>query len=214
MSEDKPKKSGKDREVVAVAAAAGGHLEIELDFLICLFHDVFSALSHCIKCGILFKWVCFDQIYVSFEGRIVFTGLDGAVYAIGKSNDDHSSSSSSMKMNNHRSTNNRHRHHASASSSSSSSPDEIKPMVPNSYLSNTAPEIVLGSKSNHSSSVFIFATLCAHLLLGKPLIKPPDNEEKYMQYVFKILGTPKIMQYNEFSNLPRANTFGTHIKVR
>ena len=100
-----------------------------------------------------------DQIFLTTEGSIIFTGLDGAVYMSGKCNDE-----ASIKLSNR-----------------TIPQDDIKSIVPSYCLCNTAPEIVMGAKSDHASSLFIFATLCAHLFLSKPFIKPPDSEEKYIQ---------------------------------
>ena len=138
---------------------SNSNIKLDLDFIIALCHDIFQTLSHSIKCGILFKWVFIDQIFLTTEGSIIFTGLDGAVYMSGKCNDE-----ASIKLSNR-----------------TIPQDDIKSIVPSYCLCNTAPEIVMGAKSDHASSLFIFATLCAHLFLSKPFIKPPDSEEKYIQ---------------------------------
>jgi hypothetical protein len=39
------------------------------------------------------------------------------------------------------------------------------------------------------------------------------SEEKQLQYVYRVLGTPKIVGYKDFELLPLAGTFGRHIKV-
>lgn len=39
------------------------------------------------------------------------------------------------------------------------------------------------------------------------------TEDKYLQYVYRTLGTPKAMKYDDFDSHPLANAFARHIKV-
>lgn len=39
------------------------------------------------------------------------------------------------------------------------------------------------------------------------------SEEKQMQYIYRTLGTPKVMGYDNFDTLPHSQLFGRFIKV-
>jgi hypothetical protein len=43
-----------------------------------LCKDLMLAIQHCTKCGVYFKWIPLDQIYITNEGRLLLGGLSGA----------------------------------------------------------------------------------------------------------------------------------------
>lgn len=43
-----------------------------------LCKDLILAIQHCTNCGVYFKWLSLDQIYISNEGKLLIGGLSGA----------------------------------------------------------------------------------------------------------------------------------------
>ena len=108
--------------------------------------------------GIAFKWLSVDQLFLSREGRLVLGGLDGAVLA---------RSSANLPLSDEQAR----RRSKAKRSESSSDKGAVKPLVPLSQLSTSAPEVVLGAAACEATGMFAAGAVCAILLTGQPAIK-------------------------------------------
>ena len=99
-----------------------------------------------------------DQLFLSHEGRLVLGGLDGAVLTRSSANLPLSDEQVRRRTKGRR-------------SESSSDKGALKPLVPVSQLSTSAPEVVLGGAACEATGMFAAAAVCAILLTGQPAIK-------------------------------------------
>ena len=79
------------------------------------------------------------------------------------------------------------------------------------YLTTTSPEVIFGGTADAASNTWIASSICLHICTGKPIVKAGKTDEKHVQYLFKVLGTPKALKYKTFDRLPAALVYGRSI---
>jgi serine/threonine protein kinase len=124
-----------------------------------LCRDLFSAVNHCIQCGVYFQWISLDQIFITSDGRLQLGGLNGAVL------------SSSMVLSEKEKEKHREREK-----------DNGQSTLPS--LVTTSLEIIMGAKPSPQTSVWAVGAVCVHIISGKPLIKAGSSDEKHLQYMY------------------------------
>lgn len=195
------------------ASSAAAQSPLHCSFLCDIFHDLISAISHCDNCGVTFKWLNPEEIYISPNGTLVLGGFGGASIISGNimhnsSVDDASLAAKKRKLNDD---------DANKDQSRSQKDDSV---INSPCISTTAPEVILGGKATYKSSVWCAGAICCLVASGKPIIpivstKASNGDDKHVQYMYRTLGTPKLLGYDmkEFDSLPLASTFGRKIKA-
>ncbi len=173
--------------------------------------------------GYYLKWLSADQFFMNSHGRLVLTGLQGAVAAREESEtmlafrSAEKSSPSKLPItltgandsNKDGDNKKRKREREREKEREGSSAGPLMPSLPSLHMS--APEIILGGSASSKSGVYSAGIMCSYILTGKSPIKTGSSEEKHMQYIYRTLGTPKKEGYKSFSNLPLAAKYGRHI---
>ena len=167
--------------------SSGGRLSHALAQSLCA--NLVSALLHCVERGLYLQYLQPDELYVSSTGRLVLAGLSGGVYASVATEifpkpamDD-------------------------ATLSSSSSSSHIGVEFP--ALSYTAPEVICGAPPSLATTSFACVSMCTLLLTGKPAVKDGASPKKHMQYIYRVLGTPRKEECTDFYQaLPRTAQWG------
>jgi hypothetical protein len=161
-------------------------------------NDLIKAIYHCFCCGINFKWIAIDDLYISSSGSIMLCGLGGAEYVqlcgSGKS-------FNGMQENFKRKTEN------------FVNKKDIAHIDVIAYPNTTSPEILLGSCSSEFTTIWTLSAICGHILSGKSVIKSSISHFKHVQYLYRVLGTPKMQEYDmkEFDDLIGSKVFGRYI---
>ena len=196
------------------ANSTAAHSPFHSSFICDVFHDLISAINYCDNCGITFKWLNPEEIYIAPNGTLMLGGFSGAniangsIVGVGASVDDATSSAKRRKLND-------------ANVSKDQSRQNKDDSVFNSpCISTTAPEVILGGNSTYKSNIWCAVSICCLIISGKPIIplvstKSSNGDDKYVQYMYRTLGTPKLLGYDmkEFDSLPLASTYGRKIKA-
>ena len=96
---------------------------------------------------------------------------------------------------------------------STASRDFTPPHLSMSDLPTTSPEVICGGSATAHSSAYTAAVLCSYILCGKPPVSAGDDEQKHLNYLFRILGTPRKEDYLEqYRLLPLASVYGSTIR--
>jgi len=165
-----------------------------------------NALSYCTSIGIYFKWIQTEQLFITCHGKLIVSGFSGASYGnhlLIKSIDNKSFQEHKTKI-------------SKKSDDKQTSENLNKKQFSSSLISNletSAPEIIAGSFPTYRSTIWSAAAVCCMILTGKAPIPSSQGKpvEKHMQRVFKLLGTPKLMGYYSYKNLPNAEILGSYI---
>lgn len=85
----------------------------------------------------------------------------------------------------------------------------------NPLLDFCPPEVILGANTSEASTIWIFSLLCHHMLCNKGITKASNHKNKQLQYLFKVLGTPKKMEYpkEDYDVLPLSQTLDKQVLV-
>ena len=236
--------------------------------------DIMSAVNHCSKHGVFFKWISLDHIYISSSscqliiGSFSGVGGDGNDNSSGKegSKDNKRKGSSNSNSNDnekhekkrqkdhkdkdhhhhhhkkekekekekeeeggddgndgnddssfhistplYESSSNKHSHSHKGHSTSSSSLSLYTSETISHCVTTTSPEVIFGGSPDAASNTWIACSICVHICTGKPIVKAGKTDEKYVQHLYKVLGTPKALKYKSFERLPAASVYGRSI---
>lgn len=154
------------------------------------------------------KYLAPEDIYITTEGTVKIGGLQGAVMScLGPENGGSNSINIDDNLTNKKKK-------GSGKGINNNYEDIWTGIIPSEYAHLTAPEVLLGGEATSSSSIYCLGTIITYLITGKPLIKYAEkrNSLKQVDYLYRILGTPKSNHYHDFDTLLLSGIFGGQIK--
>ena len=132
-----------------------------------LLSSLWEVIGHCLRVGIVFKYLDVGSILVNNNGHLQFASFSGAVMSISLF---------------------QHQDDFQPDLPSTSTVRNANSALLMSFLSYAAPEVICGAPPSAASSVYSFGAVCIACLSGQPLVRNTSSEQKYMQHLYKVLG--------------------------
>lgn len=168
--------------------------------------DLLRVVSFILEAGVVFSYLDPDfDVSFTHDGTLILTGLSSACLSYDQRHPYQLQQSQAESVLKHDSSSKR-----KSKSSSAKEEEDLGVDWPTSAYPFLAPELLLGSVVSAATTSYATMMLLFYILTGKTLLKNGKQAGKQLEYVYKLLGTPKINHVSkEFDAYPLAEKFGT-----
>eukprot|EP01033_Poteriospumella_lacustris_P004077 gene4077-2908_t len=173
-------------------------------------HDLLRAVTFLVDRGVVLSYLDTEhELGINDRGQLMVVGLSTASllvdqrhpYTVAKGDAPVSSTPTPGGASKRK----------SSSSAAALSAEEEGVDWPSHVLPFVAPELLFGGVASVQTTTYHAMALVFYILSGKHLIKPGKTVAKQVEYVYKVLGTPKAQGYREFDQLPFADRYGRQL---
>lgn len=173
-------------------------------------HDLLRAVTFLVDRGVVLSYLDTEhELGINDRGQLMVVGLSTASllvdqrhpYTVAKGDAPVSSTATPGSASKRK----------SSSAAAGNVADEEGVDWPSHMLPFVAPELLFGSVASVQTTTYHAMALVFYILSGKHIIKPGKTVAKQVEYVYKVLGTPKAQGYREFDQLPFADRYGRQL---